>query len=305
MGYALFFGIIALIIGFLGSGFNPGFQRYSTVFKFAGFVLVALSIVLSSFIIISPTTAGVQVFLGRIKETVLTEGPNFVVPFTKIDEFDLKTRKITFSSSENDENGNNGGAIEVLSKDGLSVLIDLTLNYKLDPSQVVKIRKELGAGAAYVDVIVTPTARTRIRENAANYFAVELYSDKREIFQSTIFEGIRKDFERRGIILEELLVRNISLPRSVREAIEAKINAEQDAQKMQFVLQREQQEAERKRVEAQGIADYQRIISSTLNDRQLQYEQIKAMQELVKSPNSKVIFMGGKTSGASVLIGDK
>ena len=93
-------------------------------------------------------------------------------------------------------------------------------------------------------------------------------------------------------MLEQLLVRNITLPASVRAAIEAKINAEQEAQKMQFVLQKETQEAERKRVEAKGISDYQRIINESLTERQLQYEQIKAMKELATSENSKVIIMG-------------
>jgi regulator of protease activity HflC (stomatin/prohibitin superfamily) len=98
--------------------------------------------------------------------------------------------------------------------------------------------------------------------------------------------------KKRGLVLEQLLIRNINLPSSVKASIESKINAEQDAQKMTFVLQKEKQEAERKRVEAQGIADYQRIISSGLTDKQLQYEQIKAQKEIATSSNAKIIFMG-------------
>jgi regulator of protease activity HflC (stomatin/prohibitin superfamily) len=124
------------------------------------------------------------------------------------------------------------------------------------------------------------------------YEAVALYSTRRDEFQNRIYKTIEKSFKDRGIILEQLLVRNITLPASVKASIESKINAEQDAQKMQFVLQKEKQEAERKRVEAQGIADYQRIISSGLTDKQLQYETIKANLELAKSPNAKVIIMG-------------
>jgi regulator of protease activity HflC (stomatin/prohibitin superfamily) len=124
------------------------------------------------------------------------------------------------------------------------------------------------------------------------YEAVALYSTKRDEFQNRIFSTIEKSFKTRGIILEQLLIRNVTLPTSVKASIESKINAEQDAQKMQFVLQKERQEAERKRVEAQGIADYQKIISSGLTDKQLQYETIKANLELAKSPNSKVIVMG-------------
>ena len=302
MASLILLAVILLVISFTAGSFNPGMQRFATLFRIGGIVLLLLGLSSACFRVIQPGTVGVQVFLGKIQGSVLSEGLNFIIPFATVDEYDVKTRKITFSSTE--ESGDGGGAIEVLSADGLSVTIDMTLNYKLNPSEVMRVRKELGPGTSYVDVIVVPTARTRIRENAANYNAVELYSAKREEFQSKIYETIRRDFEKRGIILEELLIRNIVLPASVKAAIEAKINAEQEAQKMQFVLQKEQQEAERKRVEAQGIADYQNIISRSLTDKQLQYESIKAMQELVKSPNSKVIFMGGgKGAGASVLIG--
>src|SRR4029079_4904059 len=122
-------------------------------------------------------------------------------------------------------------------------------------------------------------------------------------FQDRIFKGIERDFKTRGLLLEQLLVRNITLPQSVKVTIESKINAEQDAQKMQFVLQKERQEAERKRVEAQGIADYQRIINTEITDKLLQYESIKAQKEIALSPNAKVIVMGKGNS--SVLINDK
>jgi len=139
---------------------------------------------------------------------------------------------------------------------------------------------------------VRPVTRTRIRDNAVYYDAVSLYSTKRDEFQQRIYNSIEKDFKSRGLLLENLLVRNITLPQSVKQSIEQKINAEQDAQKMRFVLQKEQQEAERKRIEAQGISDYQRIISESLTDKQLQYESIKAQLEIAKSPNTKIIVMG-------------
>ena len=155
----------------------------------------------------------------------------------------------------------------------------------------------------YTDKIVRPVTRTRIRDNAVYYDAVALYSTKRNEFQQRIFKSIEDDFKSRGLILEQLLIRNINLPASVKATIESKINAEQEAQKMQFVLQKEKQEAERKRVEAQGIADYQRIISTGLTDKQLQYEQIKAQKEIATSPNTKIIFMG--KGSAPVILSDK
>jgi regulator of protease activity HflC (stomatin/prohibitin superfamily) len=137
------------------------------------------------------------------------------------------------------------------------------------------------------------------------YDAVALYSSKRDEFQNRIYKSIEEDFRKRGLFLEQLLIRNINLPTSVKQSIESKINAEQDAQKMQFVLQKEKQEAERKRVEAQGIADYQQILSTGLSDRQLQYEMIKAQKEIATSANTKVIIMGGGKGNLPFMLGDK
>ena len=161
----------------------------------------------------------------------------------------------------------------------------------------------VGIGVDYTDKIVRPVTRTRIRDNAVYYDAVALYSSKRAEFQQRIFKTIEADFKSRGLVLEQLLIRNINLPTSVKTTIESKINAEQEAQKMIFVLQKEKQEAERKRVEAQGIADYQKIISSGLTDKQLQYEQIKAQKEIATSSNTKIIFMG--KGSAPVILSDK
>jgi regulator of protease activity HflC (stomatin/prohibitin superfamily) len=180
--------------------------------------------------------------------------------------------------------------IRVLTSDGLEVAIDLTVLYRVIPSEAPRLLVETGFD--YKDKVVRPQSRTAIRDNAVYYQAIELFSTKRDQFQNRIYKSIESDFKSRGLMLEQLLVRNITLPASVRAAIEAKINAEQEAQKMQFVLQKESQEAERKRVEANGIADYQRIINESLTERQLQYESIKAMKELTLSQNSKVIIMG-------------
>jgi len=173
------------------------------------------------------------------------------------------------------------------------VVIDLTVLYKLLPSDAPRIIRETGLD--YTNKIVRPVTRTKIRDNAVYYDAVSLYSTKRDEFQNRIFKTIEGDFKRRGLLLEQILIRNITLPIMVKTAIEQKITAEQDAQKMQFVLQKERQEAERKRVEAQGISDYQRIINESLTDRQLQYEQIKAMKELAGSTNAKMVIMGKNT----------
>ena len=149
-------------------------------------------------------------------------------------------------------------------------------------------------------------SRTRIRDGAVFYDAVALYSTRREEFQTRILAAIKKDFVQNGLRLDQHLIRNIQLPQSVKTSIASKISAEQDVQKMQFVLQKEKQETERKRVEAQGIADYQRIVNTELSDKLLQYETIKANQAIATSPNAKVIIMGGgRGATPQLMIGDK
>ncbi|ACF14170.1 band 7 protein [Chloroherpeton thalassium ATCC 35110] len=298
----LFLGIILLFIGFFAKSFNPGLQRFAGLFKIGGIAVLVVGFLSSCIRIIEPGKVGLQVLFGEVQESILSSGLNIVNPLIKVEEFDITTQAYTMSGSEVEQSQISDQAIRVLSSDGLEVTIDMTVLYRVDPQKTPDIRREIGPGFSYIDKIVRPTARTRIRDNAVIYNAIDLYSLRREEFQQKIFESIRDDFASRGIILENLLVRNVSLPQSVKNAIEAKINAEQEAQKMQFVLQKEKQEAERKRVEAQGIADYQKIISSSLTEKQLQYEQVKALQALVKSGNSKVIIMGGGKD-ANVLIG--
>ena len=243
---------------------------------------------------IEPGMVGVQKLFGKVNNNILESGLNLVNPMVQVVMFDTRTQNYTMSASYNEGEVRGDDAIRVLSADGLEVVIDLTVLYKVVPTEAPRILSEIGT--EYRDVIVRPICRTKIRDNAVYYDAVALYSTKRDEFQQRIFATIETDFKARGLVLEQLLVRNITLPESVKATIESKINAEQDAQKMTFVLQKELQEAERKRVEAQGIADYQKILSTGLSEKQLQYEMIKA---IATSPNAKLIFM---TNGKSLPI---
>jgi regulator of protease activity HflC (stomatin/prohibitin superfamily) len=218
-----------------------------------------------------------------------------------VQRLDVKTQNYTMSAVHNEGAKEGDDAIHVLSADGLEVVIDLTVLYKVIPVNAPNILRETGID--FTDKIVRPLTRTKIRDNAVYYDAVSLFSTKRDEFQARITKTIEEEFRQRGLLLEQVLIRNITLPQAVKTSIEQKISAEQDAQKMQFVLQKERQEADRKRVEAQGIADYQRIINESLTDRQLQYETIKAQLEIAKSPNAKVIIMG--KGGAPVILDTK
>ncbi len=282
-------GIIVIVIGFgLGKADSPA-KPYTMTIRIIGLLLVLAGAGLSAVKQIDPGYVGVQKLFGKVNTNILESGLNVINPLAEVVTFDVRTQNYTMSGVHDEGDKAGDDAIRVLSADGLEVIIDLTVLYKVVPNEAPRILKEIGTD--YRNTIVRPICRTKIRDNAVYYDAVALYSSKRDEFQSRIFKTIESDFKSRGLILEQLLVRNITLPPSVKSSIESKINAEQDAQKMTFVLQKEKQEAERKRVEAQGIADYQKILSTGLSDKQLQYEMIKAIST---SPNAKLIIMDSK-----------
>jgi regulator of protease activity HflC (stomatin/prohibitin superfamily) len=279
-------GIIILIIGFIAAKADPSLRVYKTMIKVAGIFVILIGISIASVVQVEPGQVGVQKLFGKVNNNTLESGLNIINPLVKVVMFDIRTENYTMSGVNDEGTKMGDDAIRVLSADGLEVIVDLTVLYKVIPSEAPRILREVGTD--YRNVLVRPICRTKIRDNAVYYDAVALYSTKRDEFQSRIFATIESNFKERGLMLEQLLVRNLTLPASVKATIESKINAEQDAQKMTFVLQKERQEAERKRVEAQGIADYQKILSTGLSDKLLQYEMIKAISA---SPNAKLIFM--------------
>ncbi len=295
-------GIILLVLSANLKNERHQVSKFSGIFKIIGAVLIILGVFSSAFKQIDPGQVGVQSLYGNVKPDILESGLHVINPLLDVTRFDIQTQNYTMSAEHSEGALEGDDAIRVLSKDGLEVIIDLTVLYRVSPQDAPTILKEIGVN--YTDKIVRPVTRTRIRDNAVYYDAVALYSTSRNEFQDRIFKSIDANFKSRGLILEQLLIRNINLPASVKASIESKINAEQEAQKMTFVLQKEKQEAERKRVEAQGIADYQKIIATGLTDKQLQYELIKAQKELAASSNAKIIFMNSKGS-APILLSDK
>ncbi len=300
--FFIFLGIFALVLGASLAKANPNLATIGKTARYVGLAIMILGLSTSCFVQIEPGEVGVQTLFGSIQSGTLTEGLNFVNPLVEVKKFDVRTQNYTMSAIHNEGSLKGDDAIRVLTADGLEVVIDLSVLYHIIPDKAPEILRNIGGWEVITDKIVRPLARTKIRDNAVFYDAVALYSTRREEFQQKITKNIEKDFADRGIVLENILIRNISLPESVKLTIESKINAEQEAQKMKFVLDKERQEADRKRIEAQGISDYQRILTSTITDKLLQYEQIKVQKELVTSSNAKVIVMsGGKT--APILIG--
>jgi regulator of protease activity HflC (stomatin/prohibitin superfamily) len=299
--FLIIVGIIIIIASITFMPNNVQLAKFKPVGRIVGFLFVALGIITSCFVQINAGNIGIKSLFGNIQTDVLSSGLHFVNPLYNINKIDVKTQNYTMSGVHDEGDRQGDDAIRVLTSDGLEVTIDLTVLYKVVSADAPKLLRETGDD--FRDKIVRPITRTKIRDNAVYYQAVDLFGSKRDEFQQRIYKSIELDFKNRGLLLEQLLIRNIALPNSVKASIESKINAEQDAKKMEFVLLKEKQEAERKRVEAQGIADYQRIINTGLTDNQLQYEQIKAMKELALSTNSKVIVMG--KGGAPMIIDTK
>ena len=286
----IIFGILLFAITGIVVKNNPALYRYKKVGRLIALLFVVLGIMIACIVQIDVGEAGVKVLFGKVQTDVLGSGLHLVNPLFDIKRVDIKTQNYTMSGVNDEGEKRGDDAIRVLASDGLEVTIDLTVLYRVVASEAPKLLNETGQD--FKDKIVRPLTRTKIRDNAVYYQAIELFSSRRDEFQQRIYKSIEDNFKQRGLLLEQLLVRNITLPNSVKASIESKINAEQDAKKMEFVLQKEKQEAERKRVEAQGIADYQRIINTGLTDNQLQYEQIKAIKELALSQNAKIVMMG-------------
>jgi regulator of protease activity HflC (stomatin/prohibitin superfamily) len=300
----MFLIILGIIVFVIGAGLvrsETPFSRFSGQIRVTGIVVISIGVLTASVKQVDAGYVGVKSLFGKVQSESLASGLNFINPLMDVTTIDVRTLNYTMSGVHDEGTKSGDDAIKVLTSDGLEVTIDLSVLYRVNPTEAGRMLREIGVD--FEDKIVRPITRTRIRDNSVYYEAVALYSTKRDEFQARIFKTIETDFKKRGLILENLLVRNITLPASVKSTIEQKINAEQEAQKMQFVLQKEKQEAERKRVEAQGIADYQRIISMSLSDKQLQYEQIQAMKELAKSANSKIIVMPSK--GTPIILDSK
>ena len=302
--FLLIVGIIIALLGFILGSFNENLRKLRWILALVGILIAFLGSGTATFRQIDAGHIGVQKIFGKVQDNVLYEGLSVVNPLAQVIEISTQTKNYTMSAITDEGQKAGDDAIRVLAADGLEVTIDMTVLYRVLPQDAPRIIREIGED--FENKIVRPLTRTRVRDNAVAFSAVELYSTKREAFQTNIRTSIEKDFRERGLVLEQLLVRNITLPTSVKESIERKITAIQDAQRMEYVLEKGKQEAELKRVEARGIADAQNILSSALTDKVLQYEMIKTQRELANSQNTKVIIMGG--SGKSmpfILGGDK
>ena len=296
-------GIIVLIVGIAASRSNNPLNRFRKLIILGGVLLTVIGFLFSAVRQIDAGNVGVQVLFGQVQSQILYEGLSIVNPLVDVKQMSARTINYTMTSTIDEGQVRGDDAIRVLSKDGLEVSVDLTILYRINPVLAPEIYKKIGLN--FEAVIIRPITRTGIRNSASTFEAIELFSDKRMAFEQEIRNSILDTMTRRGFILDQVLIRKIDLPKSVKESIERKITAVQEAQRMEFVLQKEEREAERKRVEARGVADAQKIVNEGLTPKLLQYELIKVQKELVSSPNSKIIILGDSKNSPPIFLGDK
>lgn len=256
-------------------------QKFPQVGNYRWWLAIPLALVLvimAMVKIIPPGHVGVLVLLGKVHD-VIPEGLHLVNPLVNVELMSVRTQEV-FEHAE------------VPSKEGLNMVVDVSLLFHLNPEAAMQVYRQLGP--RYREVLVIPQFRSAIRSVTVRHEAKDLYTSGREIITNEMLRILEEELAPRGLKVEAVLMRRMILPKAIEEAINAKLAAEQDAQRMRFVLEKERQEAERKRVEAQGIQDFQRIISMGLNEQLLRWKGIEATEHLAKSANTKIIIVGGK-----------
>lgn len=253
-----------------------------------GFVVALLIAILQCWTIIPAGHVGVIDFFGNVSDRTLKPGVNVVNPLANVIKFDARTQEIK-------------EVMNVPSKEGLGVELEISLLYSLSFDNANKIYKTVGED--YVDKILIPQFRSVVRGVTASYEARALYTVEREQLAKLMEEELSKLVKPRGITIEAAPLRQITLPARLTESIEEKLKAEQESQRMQFVLQRETQEAERKRIEAKGIADFQEIVSKGISEQLLKWKGIEATEKLAGSSNTKVVVIGSGKDGLPLILG--
>lgn len=231
---------------------------------------------------------GVVDIFGRVPDLTLKAGVNLKNPMARVINLSIKTQELKEEMS-------------VPSKEGLTVRLEVSVLYHLDPDKAADVYRRIGPN--YARVIVEPQFRSVSRGVTAMYNAQALYTSEREVLSQLIAEGLSNLVEPRGVNIEATPLRQLTLPPKLTSAIEEKLGAEQESQRMQFVLMREEQEAERKRIEAAGIADFQTIVTEGISDELLRWKGIEATQQISQSPNTKVVIVGSGKDGLPIILG--
>jgi regulator of protease activity HflC (stomatin/prohibitin superfamily) len=271
---------------------DPGKSAGSFRGRIALFLLgavILLGALGSALVVIPAGHVGVYDLFGKVADQSMASGIHLVNPLATVHKISIRTQEVKET-------------VDVPSREGLAVNIDVSLLFSLEPAKAAQVFRSIGP--QYIQVAVVPQFRSVVREVTSGYDAKALYTAEREFLTQNIQKTLFPLLQERGVRCERILLRKIMLPQKLSAAIESKLEAEQQAEQMKYVLDKEKQEAERKRIEAQGIADYQTIINQGLNDNLLKWKGIEATRELAKSQNAKVVVIGAGKEGLPIILGN-
>lgn len=294
--FFIFSLIIVAIAGYIWLSADKKTQQFNEAFAknraISGIVAVFF-LVIAAFQMLTVIPAGhvgVVDFFGHVSEKTLKAGINIRNPLARVVKFSIKTQELTEDMT-------------VPSKEGLTIQLDATVLFHLDPEKAAEVYKTVGVD--YVSILLVPQFRSVCRGVTAAYEAKALYTSQREELAMLIQTDLIKQVAERGIIVEKAPLRRVKLPTKVTDAIEDKLKAEQESQRMEWVLTKEKQEAERKRIEAKGIYDFQTIVSKGISDPLLRWKGIEATEKLASSPNTKVVIIGAGKDGLPIILDTK
>ncbi len=245
-------------------------------------IIAALFITyLTGCVVVRQDEIAVKRRVGKLVGEPVSEGARLYNPF-------LSTYLVVPTRNINKEIN-----LEIPSKEGLTIRCEVSILYRVDPNKVPLLLRQVGVN--YEEDLISPVFRSALADVSARFMAKDMHTGERAVIEDEVQTLMEKTLEEKGIIVERVLMKRIVLPESLTQAIEEKLSAEQDAQRMEFVLQLERKEAERKMIQAEGVAESQRILSSGMTNQVLQFEMIEAFRALATSPNAKVIITDGKT----------
>ena len=262
-----------------------------TMVRLIGLGILALVLIIALFNSVTRVGTGhvgVLTLFGRVTGESLAEGMHVINPLKTNNELSIQTQSVKESAS-------------VPSSEGLMMNLDTSLIYHLNPDRAAEVFQKTGSD--YEDKLVEPMLRAAIREATASHSANSLYTGEREMVAKQILDQLTTQLNQRGITVENVLLRDIQLPATLKASIEAKQQAEQEALAMNFRLQKETQEAQRKRIEAQGVRDFQQIVAQGISPQLLQWKGIEATELLAKSSNTKVVVIGNSKNGLPLILG--
>lgn len=280
--------LAAVIAAIVYRNAKKRFNKSEATFALTGLVVAGIITLMQCWTIIPAGHVGVIDFFGNVSDNTLYPGVNFVNPMANVVKFDARTQEVKET-------------MNVPSKEGLSVELEISILFHLSLENANKIYKTVGEN--YVEKILIPQFRSVVRGVTASYDARALYTAERELLSKKIETDLDKLVEPRGIAIEAAPLRQIILPPGLTASIEEKLKAEQESQRMQFILQRETQEADRKRIEAKGIADFQDIVSKGISEQLLKWKGIEATEKLANSSNTKIVVIGSGKDGLPLILG--